>query len=167
VLATLADGTALRVREIRPDDKPQIAAGVAGLSPRSAYRRFHSAKPSLSAAELRYLTEVDGINHYALVALNGATIVAVARFVRLADDPLAAEVAVTVCDEHQGRGIGKALGLLLADAARARGIAVFTADILAENVPARRLMRSLTQRLAERHEGLLDHFEAPLAEQAA
>jgi GNAT superfamily N-acetyltransferase len=154
---------ALAVREIRPDDKPLIAAGVSRLSPRSAYRRFLSAKPSLSAAELRYLTEVDGFHHYALVAVSGEAIVAVARYVRLREDPSAADVAVTVCDELQGRGLGKALGLLLADAARERGVERFTADILAENVPARRLMRALTERLDASREGAVDHMVADLA----
>jgi GNAT superfamily N-acetyltransferase len=163
VLTQPAAANELDVREIRPDDKPLISAGFARLSPQSVYRRFLSAKPSLSAAELRYLTEVDGVDHYALVALSGPSIVAVARFVRLRDDPAAAEVAVTVCDELQGRGVGKALGLVLADAARERGIRSFTADILAENVPARRLMRALDERLAASREGPVDHMIAHLA----
>jgi len=164
VLITLTDGTPIHAREIRPDDKPLLSSGLARLSAASVYRRFLSAKPSFSSAELRYLTEVDGYNHYALVGLSAdGEIAAVGRFVRLAGDPAAAEVAVTVGDPLQGKGLGRALGLLLADAARSRGIERFTADMLAENVAAHRLMRSLSERLESTRDGSLNHVVAEFA----
>jgi GNAT superfamily N-acetyltransferase len=74
-------------------------------------------------------------------------LVAVARYVRLKDDPEAAEVAVTVADPMQGKGVGKQLGVLLADEARGRGVKRFTAAVLADNRPALRLMATMTDRL--------------------
>jgi GNAT superfamily N-acetyltransferase len=73
--------------------------------------------------------------------------VAVARFVRLAHDPEAAEAAIVVADSYQGRGLGKLLALKLADEAKPRGIRRFTATILGENVPAQRLMGAIAERL--------------------
>jgi GNAT superfamily N-acetyltransferase len=79
--------------------------------------------------------------------------IAVARYVRLKDDPTSAEVAVTVADHMQGKKIGKQMGVLLADEARGRGIKRFTAALLAENRPALKLMATMTDRL----ESHIDH----------
>jgi acetyltransferase len=146
----IGDGTQLYVRHIKPGDKDLLAKAWLELSPRSQYRRFLAPKPVLTASDLRYLTEVDGHDHVALVAVRlhePQRLVAVARYVRLKHDPEAAEVAVTVCDAMQGKGIGKQLGVLLADEARGRGIRRFTAALLAENRPALKLMATMTERL--------------------
>src|SRR3954471_6867160 len=145
-----SDGTQLYVRHIKPADREMLAKAWLELSPRSQHRRFLAPKPRLTAADVRYLTEVDGHNHVALVAVRldePHRLVAVARYVRLQDDLEAAEVAVTVCDEMQGKRIGKQLGVLLADEARGRGIERFTAALLADNRPALRLMATMTDRL--------------------
>jgi GNAT superfamily N-acetyltransferase len=83
---------------------------------------------------LSYLTELDHHDHEALVAVgDDGALVGVARFVRRTGDRRAAEVAVTVADDWQGRGVGTTLLELLADRARAEGISRFTAIILARN----------------------------------
>src|SRR5262249_14618611 len=98
------------MRPIHPDDKDLLQAGVAALSPESAYGRFLTGKSSLTTAELRYLTEVDGVDHIALVVLDtNGDFIAVGRIVRQEDRPDTAEVAVVVCDEWQRRGIGRML----------------------------------------------------------
>jgi GNAT superfamily N-acetyltransferase len=145
-----SDGTQLYVRHVKPSDKELIAKAWLELSPRSQYRRFLAPKPILTKGDLRYLTEIDGHDHVALIALRlheQNRLVAVARYVRLKDDPEAAEVAVTVADAMQGKKIGKQLGVLLADEARGRGVKRFTAAMLAENRPALRLMATMTDRL--------------------
>ena len=148
--ARLSDNTLLFLREIRPDDKERLLASMECLSERSRQRRFLSPKDTLSPSELRYLTEVDGHDHYAIVAVpddDEDRIVAVARFVRLADDPTAAEAAITVCDALQGKGLGSLLARRLSDAARDRGIDRLTASIASENRPALKLMRKIDERL--------------------
>ena len=145
----LADGTAVSIREIRASDKELLRAGHAHLSEESRLRRFLAPKPRLTASDLRYLTEVDGVNHYAVVALRGPDIVGVARWVRLVDDPLAAEAAIVVGDSLQGRGLGKILARDLADAARARGIRRIRASILSQNPPAVALMKVIGERLTD------------------
>src|SRR4051795_5893198 len=119
----LDDGTEVFVRPIRATDKARLAAGLTRLSETSRQQRFLGPKPRLTTAELRYLTEVDGHDHYAVVAVDPHTndLVASARWVRLPSDPQAAEAAVVVCDELQGKGLGKNVARMLADAARGGG----------------------------------------------
>lgn len=146
----LPDGTRLVIRPIEPGDKARLAEGLRRLSDLTIRRRFLAAKPRFSSAELRYLTEVDGRDHIALVAVladDPETLVAVARCVRLPDRPGTAEMAVVVGDELQGHGLGRRLAQLLADEARAAGIRSFAATMLGENVPAQRIMRTITERL--------------------
>jgi hypothetical protein len=54
----LPDG--VRLRGIRPEDKPLLQEALTRLSRESIERRFLAAKPRFTDAELRYLTEVDG-----------------------------------------------------------------------------------------------------------
>ncbi|MGH2948297.1 MAG: GNAT family N-acetyltransferase [Solirubrobacteraceae bacterium] len=145
---------AVRIRPIEPGDKDRLARGLRRLSDESIRKRFLAAKPRFTSAELRYLTEVDGSNHIALVAVLEADpdeLVAVALCVRLPDSPDTAEMAIVVGDPWQGRGLGRTLALELADAARAAGIRRFAATMLADNEPARRLMRTFARRLDEGH----------------
>jgi GNAT superfamily N-acetyltransferase len=149
VTAQLTDGTDVLIREIRASDKAPLAASHARLSERSRLRRFLGPKPRLTSSDLRYLTEVDGVNHFAVVALAVGEIVGVARWVRLVDDPAEAEAAVVVGDALQGRGLGKLLARELADAARSRGVRRIRASILSDNPPAHALMRVIAHRLTQ------------------
>jgi RimJ/RimL family protein N-acetyltransferase len=157
VIERLPDGAVVLIRPIRPDDKALLADGLRRLSPQSAQRRFLTPKRSFSRAELRYLTEVDGRDHVALVVEYLADpvrrLIAVGRFVRLQDDPEAADVAFTVADDWQGRGVGSLLGEKLAAEARLLGIRRFTATMASDNVPAHRLMAKLTAQLEQHHAG--------------
>jgi RimJ/RimL family protein N-acetyltransferase len=147
---TLRDGTAIDVRPIRPDDKPLLAVGLHRLSPETVEKRFLAPKTSFTRSELRYLTEVDGHDHVAYVASEAgdpAGLVAVARLVRLAGQPRDAEAAIVVADPFQGRGLGRALALMLADAARERGIDRIHGTFRGDNVPAQKLMAAIAARL--------------------
>jgi acetyltransferase len=161
---TLQDGTAVEIRPIRADDKPRLAAGHARLSAESQRRRYLTAKPRLTAADLRYLTEIDGHDHVALVAVldeRPELIVAVGRFVRLAGDPEAAEFAIVVGDELQGQGLGGHLAERLAERAAAEGVKRFTATTEVDNDPAQRLIARISNHLS------YDHRSGPLREVAA
>ena len=149
---TLARGTTVLIRPIEPGDKEKLAAGLRQLSEESIRKRFLAAKPRFTAAELRYLTEIDGINHIALVAVlerDLEQLVAVARCVRLPDRPDTAEMAIVVGDPWQMQGLGRELATRLADAALAVGIRRFAATMLGDNEAARRLMRTFSRRLEE------------------
>ncbi len=150
IALTLADGTELLIRPIEPGDKQRLADGLRRLSDETIRKRFLAAKPRFSSSELRYLTEVDGYDHIALVAVLASdpeALVAVARCVRLPESPDTAEMAIVVADHLQGHGLGRRLAQLLADEARSVGVRRFAATMLGENVAAQRIMRTITERL--------------------
>jgi GNAT superfamily N-acetyltransferase len=162
----LRNGTDVVIRPIRPGDKALLADAVARMSPRTARLRFLAPKTSLSAAEQRYLTEIDYVDHYALVAVrfdDASSLAGVGRWVRSAEQPDAAELAIVIADDLQGLGLGSALADALRDAARARGIARFTGITLAENAAAQRLLARLAQQLHVRPDGTTYELVAELA----
>jgi RimJ/RimL family protein N-acetyltransferase len=147
-LHLLHDGTPVEIREIRADDGERLQASHARLSPESRYRRFLSAKPTLSEADARYLVEIDGCGHYALVATSSVDghqgeIIAVARFVALPETPRTAEFAIVVGDAYQRQGLASGLMDRLAAAAVARGIERFRAVMLSDNLAIQRLLERL------------------------
>ena len=121
----------IQVRPLRREDGELLDAVMAGMSAQSRYQRYHGPKPRLTSADRRYLTNVDGRDHIGLVALapDGAPI-AVARYVRLKDDPAAAELGVEVVDAWQGQGLGLDLITRLARRAAAGGIERLVARVL-------------------------------------
>lgn len=150
---TLKDGTRMRLRPIRPQDKCRLALAHSHLSALTVYRRFLAPKPRLTGSDLRYLTEVDGDDHVALVAVpvdEPERIVGVGRFVRDRDDPELAEFAFVVGDPYQGRGLGGQLARALAEQASGRGIRRLRAVTLSENVAVQRLIETITEGLASR-----------------
>jgi GNAT superfamily N-acetyltransferase len=158
-LVKLADGTEVLVRPIEPGDKGALQAGFERLGRESRYLRFLAPIGRLSAADLRYLTEVDHHDHEALVALERATDegIGVARFVRLPDDRRAAEFAVAVADDWQGRGAGTVLLGLLADRAREEGVERFRGLMLARNQPVQDLLGLLGEpRVVSRGPGTVE-----------
>ena len=94
---TLRNGVEVILRPVIPADKLLLAQGMDDFSPESRYQRFLGAREGLSEADLRYLTEVDGVDHFAIGALvwpdRG---VGVARFVRFGEEREIAEPAIAV-----------------------------------------------------------------------
>ena len=133
----------LVVRPLEPTDREALLDGFERLSPTSRYMRFAGPKPRLTAADLRSLLDIDHRDREALVAYERGSRrpVAVARYVRLALEPSVADVAITVVDAWQGRGVGARLLRLLARRAAEEGVALLRADVLRENRRALRLLR--------------------------
>ncbi len=120
--------------------------------------RFLGKKEALSASELRYYTDVGHHDHEALVALDAHWCGAgVARYVRDADDARAAEIALTVADDWQGRGLGTELLARLSQRARQEGIARFTATVASDNVPMGMLLRSVGAVQVRRGFGMVEY----------
>src|SRR5947209_577861 len=141
--ARLRDGSTVSIRAIEAADRPLLQSAFDRLSAESRYRRFMRPMQQLSRTELDYLTAVDHRDHEALVAISaGGDIVGVARYVRV-EEPDAAEAAVTVSDDWQGRGLGRALLEQLVNRARDEGIRRFRAVVLSENRPALGVLESL------------------------
>jgi GNAT superfamily N-acetyltransferase len=134
---TLRSGTNVLLRPIRPADRPRIAAGMQELSPATRYLRFHAAIEELSEDQLDHLTQVDHVDHEAIVAIDldhpDVPGVGVARYIRTAEDPAVAEAAITVADRYQGSGAGTLLLGAIARRARDNGIRVFRNYVLDGN----------------------------------
>ena len=143
----LRDGTRVRVRPIRPEDSERLCEGLHRLSAASRYHRFLATVSELSEEQLRYLTDVDHVNHLAWIALDpalpGEPAVGVARCIRLPEEHAVAEVAVTVLDSYQGRGLGTLLLGLLSRSAAAQGIRTFRAYVHEDNDAMLRIFRDL------------------------
>jgi GNAT superfamily N-acetyltransferase len=145
---TLADGTVVTLRPVKPSDREEFDRQFRTMSPASRYRRFFTGIRELTPEMLDYLTVVDGHDHFAIIALADSLDlksehgVGVARFVRLADEPDVAEAAVTVIDDYQGRGVGRLLLQTLVEAARERGVRKFRGEVLASNEPMRKLLEA-------------------------
>lgn len=163
----LRDGRPIEIRPIAPNDRQLLLEAFARLSPESRYRRFFGPMPELRDRELDYLTQVDHSDHEALVAVDSESgqIVGVARFIRLEAGGDAAELAITVVDDWQRRGVGSALLEALAQRARDEGIRRFEAPVLANNADAIRVLEALGE-TTYRHEGheVVLSIELPLAE---
>ena len=155
----LRDGSKVVIRQVQPADAPLLADGFARLSPQSRRMRFLARKDQLSVAELRYFTDIDHHDHEALGALDQADGrgVGVARYVRDADDPHAAEIAVTIVDDWQGRGLGTELLTRLSGRARSEGICRFTALVAADNMAMARLLRNMSASLIDRSPGAVEY----------
>lgn len=157
----LTDGTPVVLRLVRPSDLSLLSSGFERLSPESRYHRFFGVKKALSPSELKFFTDCDGINHFALGAVlrgpdgkeHGLGVV---RFVRVSAEPTAADAAVTVVDAMQRKGLGSLLVARLLAAAAERGIDELRFDVLASNRPMLAILRKLESRIGRRLNGHVD-----------
>lgn len=150
-MSALAAPPELAVRALRREDRPAIAGSFARLSRQSRQLRFGLPVVHIEPL-LGWLDDLDGHRRAGFGACVAADPVGVARY---AMDGGAAEVAVTVLDDWQGRGIGTVLLRRLTAHARAVGIDRLRAFVLPENVRARRLLGSAGWRVEGRVDGWL------------
>lgn len=133
------DGTRLLLRPVLPGDSERTVHGHVHFSSDTLYRRFMTPRIPTPAL-MHYLSEVDYVDHFVWVVTDGSDPVADARFVRDETDPTVAEIAFTVADAYQGRGIGTFLISALSIAAEVDGIERFSARMLSDNLPMRAIM---------------------------
>jgi RimJ/RimL family protein N-acetyltransferase len=164
---TLRDGTTITLRALVPEDRALIADAFERLSPRSRYLRFFSPIPRLTKGMLDGLMDVDHCRHVALIAMRDETCIGVVRYVVDRNDPTLADFAITVIDDHQGRGLGRALTTAIASLAHTRGISRLSLDIHPENRVMLRLARSLGATLRLDDGAYSGTLRLPLAEPAA
>jgi CRP-like cAMP-binding protein len=144
VRAPLRDGTQVALRPLLPSDRSGLEAAVDELSAESLRRRFFSPKAP-SAELLDYLVDIDFIDHFAWLVIADGTDpgsgVATARYIRQPPSGTEAEVAFSVVDAHQGRGIGQLMLGAIGVAAVAAGIEDLLASVLVENAPMLAVLR--------------------------
>jgi RimJ/RimL family protein N-acetyltransferase len=138
----LRDGSRLELRPIRPEDAEALLALHARLSADTIYRRYFGARPHLAATDVERFTRVDGRYRFALVAVRGSDLVAVARYEGRPGER-SAEIAVVVDDALQHHGIGRLVLERLSDVACEAGLDELVADVLAGNAAMLGLLRTL------------------------
>lgn len=125
----LADGGEVLIRPLVYSDRFALATTFTELSLRTRQLRFLQSHEELGADELEFLTNIDYENHFAFAAILVSDPmpkgIGVGRYLRDRDDPTVAEIAVTVMDEHQRRGVGTLLTRALGEVAADRGIRKF------------------------------------------
>jgi GNAT superfamily N-acetyltransferase len=154
IAAELDDGTPLRLRLGRSDDREALAAGFDRLSPASRVARFFTGMPHLSGLFLDRLLDVDESRHVAIVAEDMSRksdvdqqteglAIGVARYITSDADATRAEMAIAVIDEYHGRGVGHLLLDALIDHAVRNGITTCTATVLSDNTKMLRLLTAM------------------------
>lgn len=134
------DGTDLLLRPVLPGDSERSAQGHVEFSTNTYYRRFMTSREP-SKALMDYLFEVDYVDHFVWVVTDlDDNVVADARFVRDEADSTVAEIAFIVGDDYQGKGLGSLLMKALIVAAHVDGVEKFTARVLTDNLPMRRIL---------------------------
>jgi RimJ/RimL family protein N-acetyltransferase len=158
---SLRDGTPCWVWPLLPTDRQALAREFETLSPESRRRRFLGPVLHLNEAMLKHLVdEVDGIDHVALIMMvevgDDLEPVGIARCVRYADQPDAADVAVTVKDSWQGHGIATVLLDVLMQQ-RPKGVTHLLTEVAADNPASLAMLRRLgPTRVFETGFGILD-----------
>lgn len=149
--APLPGGREVTFRPLIATDREQLVEGFERLSSESRYQRFMTAMETLPEAYVRYLTEIDQVHHFAVVAYTWDPArfeehgLGVARFIELPDVEDEAELAITITDEAQGLGLGIAFMKILIAAAAERGFLALRAEVLPGNIGM--------QKLAQRFQG--------------
>ena len=169
----LASGTEVRFRPAIPEDADHLREGLARLSERTKWLRFHAPVDRLNNEQVRWLVDVDHHDREALVAevrvgLRRWQPVGVARWFRDPEIPAEAEIAIVVEDAYQGRGIGRRLLSHLADIARdEEGIEVLVGEVLAENRGMLAMLEQVGVRTEHRAEGAVVHTRTWLGDDVA
>ncbi|MEZ5276646.1 MAG: GNAT family N-acetyltransferase [Opitutaceae bacterium] len=132
----LEDGTRITFRPIHPTDEPKMRHLFYALSQQTVYYRFMRYMKRMPRKQLEDFIYVDHRNDVAIVGTiptpAGEEIIAVGRYFL---DPKTnqAEIAFTVRDDWQRKGIGTFLFKHMSRIARRYGIKGFTAEVLSEN----------------------------------
>jgi acyl-CoA hydrolase len=140
------NGNIITIRPAKPVDERRIQEHFYSQDKEDIYSRFFQARSKFVRNDVEGMFQIDYIKNLTLLAVVGefgfGKVVAVAEYLM---DPAnnMAEVAFSVSNTLQGKGIGKILITKLAEAARENGIAGLTAYTLPGNQGMIKLFKSL------------------------
>jgi len=128
----LRDGSTVHIRMMRPGDEQGLLALFESLSEESRWFRFYSpVTGSALAAEAHREANLD--RTFGLIALSGTEDRVVGHAFYAVLDQDRAEVAFTIANDFQRRGLATILLGQLAEVAAANGIQIFEAEVVASN----------------------------------
>ena len=137
----LRDGSTVRIRVMEPSDEPLLLSLLQSLSEESRWFRFYSTASDNALASEAH-REATLARTFALLAFSGVEERVVGHAFYAAIDAHRAEVAFTITNDFQGRGLGSMLLSQLAEVAAASGIQVFEAEVVASNQAMLQVFRS-------------------------
>ncbi len=152
VCALLADGSTVRLRPACPEDRGRVLQLYDEMSADNLRSRFFAVSRRSGEQAADRLCAPPSPGHHTLVAVQGDRLVGVAEY-EVVDDPASAEIALAVADDFHHRGVGTLLLAHLVHTARANGVAVFTADVLADNHLIHKVLADLGLRVTRQYEG--------------
>ena len=137
----LRDGSTVRIRVMRPSDEAGLCELLNSLSEDSRWLRFYCSQNSAGlAAEAHREANLD--HAFGLVACSGDDERVVGHAFYVVIDEQRAEVAFTIANDFQGRGLGTILLGQLAEVAAASGVKIFEAEVVAANHSMLHVFRS-------------------------
>lgn len=166
---TLKSGETALLRPARPGDEPKIRRAFGLLGAETRYRRFLGYKTQVADADLARITGVDFVRDAAYLVTVGEgadeIVVGGASYFALddADPPLAAEVAFTIEEDFQGKGLATALMRRLAEAGRCNRVGQFVAEVLPSNHAMLSVFKNSGLPMKIGHEDGLAHVVLELA----
>jgi N-acetylglutamate synthase-like GNAT family acetyltransferase len=161
---SLSSGLDIPFRLVRPEDASLMQRFIGRCSQRTIYLRFFGSLSEFTEEKAQYFTHVDGVDHFAFVALdpdNPNEIIACVRYDRQAGEEVA-EYAAIVEDSWQGEGVAVDLTRRLIDEARGNGVRFFYALVMGKNTSMLELLRHLGLPEQERLEEGVKHVEVDL-----
>ena len=145
----LKNDTFIPVRAVHDvEDAELIKHFLEGLSEESRYLRFHQPMPIVRDSTANYLARRDGHTRVALIGLSPEEpqegeerpIVVMVEYILDGDEP---EVAITVADEWQGKGLGSEMLKLLATLSIAGGHKTWRAEVLNQNFAVVKILKKV------------------------
>ena len=162
---SLSSGIDVPFRVVQPDDVSALQRFHGRLSEQTIYLRFFGSLKEFSDEKAQYFANVDGVDHYALVALDPDDqdeIIALVRYDREPGEERA-EYAALVEDRWQDHGLGIDLTRRLIDKARENGVRFLYALVIGQNQRMLHLLRRLDLPEQERREQGVKHVEVELS----
>lgn len=161
----LLGGESIIVRPVRMSDEEALQRLFYELSDESTYRRFMAHRRVHSHEEMQELVDSDYELDMGVVACDPeqGDLIGMSRY---DVDPATrlAEIAFVVCDNWQGRGVGTLLMKRMTEIARARGLAGFSADVLARNRAMLMVFQRSGLEVVSQFDGGSYHLEARFAQ---
>jgi GNAT superfamily N-acetyltransferase len=153
------EGCEVLFRPLVQADRPTVARLFSELSAQTRFRRFNSLYTTLSDKQLTSLFDLDYRDRFAWaveVTCDGTTApVAVGRYARYTGSRRA-DVAITVRDQWQGRGLGGSLLDALIITAYHHGFVAFETIVTADNDAMLHLFRQRGAELSAATSGEVD-----------